>query len=267
MELAVIEQYFNDFFATIDNDQVSFELFYATFPYKELTNISSFETYFDEFPFNTITKQLHTEPDFQMYYDEFEKCAQADKEAIRKYNPDLNIWESIGLGTYELKHCQFLSWLFDPRGEHGQQDLFLRCFLEEIECLSIYNGNQMFSVTREDHVGEFGRLDISIGNSQFWLIIEVKINAAEQIDQIPRYAEYLKKRSEWRNIPISNCKIVYLTPDRRPSSDRTSEIICIDWNTVSHALELFCDKCINTEVTNLVHQYRTFLNKKDLVCP
>ncbi len=268
MELAEIKQYFHNFFTnTNDDQQVLFASFFAAFPYKALSNVASLQTYFNEFPYNKISKQLHTESDFQMYYDDFEICAQANKESIRKYNPDLNIWKSIGLGSSELKHCQLLSWLFDPRGEHGQQDLFLRCFLEVIDCLSIYDGNQMFSVVREDHVGEFGRLDISIGNSQFCIIIEVKINSAEQIDQIPRYAEYLKRHSAWRNIPIDKCKLIYLTPDRRLSLGCTSEVICIDWNAVSRALELFCDKCINPEVVYLVDQYREYLNKKDLVCP
>ena len=50
-----------------------------------------------------------------------------------------------------------------------------------------------FSVSTEDTYSENGRVDITIYGRQFWIIIEAKISANEQSDQISRYQDILEK--------------------------------------------------------------------------
>jgi hypothetical protein len=264
MNIIDIEKYFSDF-ANLTNNLDSYILslssFYSDFPFTGISaDVSILNTFFNGFPYTTSLELKKKEFDYSYYFSCFYEQIALDKEALREHNSAINIWKSIGIGKHEVKHCHFLTWLFDPIGDHGQQDLFLRCFLQEIKLSSIYSGKKLFSVSREDSVGEFGRLDISIGNSQFWLIIEVKIDANEQTDQIVRYRNYLDKLSVWYRIPAENCKLIFLTPDTRKPRDLSVDVVCIGWHRISNAMELFCKDCRNIFVREIVNQYRDFID-------
>ena len=107
-----------------------------------------------------------------------------------------NVFEVLGLESSEVGlHSRLIAELIDPVGSHGQGNIFLKLFLDEI-------GRSDFSlidvkVDIEVGIGkinedfeEGGRLDILIQNSDKEIVIENKIYASLGKKQLKRYVAY-----------------------------------------------------------------------------
>lgn len=94
--------------------------------------------------------------------------------------------------------------LLDPAGTHGQGDVFLRLFLDEIYCSLDDNLHSDFpcSDTQEckvylEHPANGRKIDIVLKmQDKHWVGIENKPWADEQPDQIKDYMTYLQRRKE-----------------------------------------------------------------------
>ena len=128
----------------------------------------------------------------------FEKIAEIRKrneEEDKRTGRNFNIFKTIGLTTEEVcAHSKFLAELLNPKGSHGQGDVFLKIFCEIFKIENLKTTTS--SVEVEKHVGEVtettgGRIDIFIddhqGNS---FTIENKIYAEDQNKQLVRYHNY-----------------------------------------------------------------------------
>jgi hypothetical protein len=115
---------------------------------------------------------------------------------------NFNVFRIIKLGSAEVRmHSAFLAELLNPNGSHGQKDIFLKLFIE-IFC---YRQNKIdtasCNVVIEKYIGrlnteksEGGKIDILITDkSGNQIIIENKIFAGDQINQILRYAKHNSK--------------------------------------------------------------------------
>jgi hypothetical protein len=99
-------------------------------------------------------------------------------------------------------HSRFLAELLDPDGTHQQKVSFLRSFLETV-------GISGFSIESVKVFREKYRIDILIENkNKQVVIIENKIDAKDQEEQLSNYVRTIKKRG------IEDVWIVYLTLDR-----------------------------------------------------
>lgn len=131
-----------------------------------------------------------------------------------------NIFKVLKMETKEVKtHSAFLAELLNPKGSHRQKDTFLKLFIEEIKEGSekkltnthIPNENatkfeivnyttENATVTVEKFIGEKtvdsgGRIDIIIVSPKtFPIIIENKIDAIDQPQQLIRYWNYGKDK-------------------------------------------------------------------------
>lgn len=105
-----------------------------------------------------------------------------------------NIVTLSNLESSELFHSSFIAELLKPNGSHGQGDRFLKLFLDGIpEMGSRFSHPFDASATdvQTEYVTAKGRIDIMVKNSSGQaIIIENKIYAEEQPDQIKRYQEY-----------------------------------------------------------------------------
>lgn len=171
-----------------------------------------------------------------------------------------NVFDILGVRSNELSHSLILTNLLDAKGKHGQKDVFLKLFLEQInnrfkeETHSYYdylkNFNTSNSTTnKEIHLGgvnfetaEGGRVDIVITSEQENIIIENKIYAGDQNQQLLRYNNHYK-----------NQPIVYLTLDgKEPSNGSKGDLIlnqdfiCCSYQT---DIKEWLEKCIK-EMTN-----------------
>lgn len=140
-------------------------------------------------------------------YNTIVKIDKNVNEKRRKTPGTMNIAEIMNRHHLENQHSNILSFLIDPDEKHnhieyGESFLFL---LKE-KGLKI-KGSKIFSVTREDSTDEYRRMDLLIETDTDFIIIENKIDAGDQQNQISDYVSFLECKT---NAP-DKIFIVYLT--------------------------------------------------------
>ena len=155
----------------------------------------------------TITKMLNA---ISKLYNR-EKQVELRK---RKEGEYFNIFNTIGLRTEEVRlHSAFIAELLNPKGSHGLEHRFLQAFLETIGVSVDYLDFHRCSENMVERVigpvtdTEGGRIDIIIEDGSHAIIIENKIYANDQKNQMLRYNNYGRK--EFPN----GYKLLYLTLD------------------------------------------------------
>ena len=130
---------------------------------------------------------------------------------------NFNIFKILKLESSEVRlHSSFLAELLNPKGSHGQQDIFLKLFIQSFCFKNNLVDTESCKVAIEKHTGfissdgtEGGRLDIVISDKyNNHIIIENKIYAGDQANQLTRYYKY-----------SNNSDLIYLTLDGKDPSD------------------------------------------------
>jgi len=174
---------------------------------KKLEDLKSFIERYGEF-----TKE-HSQLRFQAFKRDFcvlssgleamsNMAMQIDKSLATRFN----LFKLLQVERNEVyTHSAILADLLDPRGTHGQGSLFLEGFLKmlfaknsfcstdiKFEQVSFAKGHA-WTVNKE-LVTSLGRLDIVISSidQSIQIVIENKIDAQEQCDQLERYQTWLK---------------------------------------------------------------------------
>ena len=139
---------------------------------------------------------------------------------LARRGDEFNVFALCGVDHYETVHSKILAELLSPKGSHGQKEVFLNefCRLFNIPMFS-----EKALVTTEVSVKVRGvegrRFDILIEDGESICIIENKIFAGEQPEQLKSYSEWLK------GIRKKNKTLIFLTPSGREGAsavDRTS---------------------------------------------
>ena len=140
------------------------------------------------------------------------KLAEKDKLERIKQGDFFNVFNTIGLRTEEVRlHSAFIAELLNPQGSHGLSNLFLQAFLKQMELPCDYV-TEAKGVIKERYIGrktkkEGGRIDIIIEDGNHAVIIENKIYAEDQENQLLRYYNYGRKQYP------KGFELVYLTLD------------------------------------------------------
>lgn len=160
---------------------------------------------------------------------------------------NFNLFKVINLTTDEVRiHSTFLAELLNPNGSHGQKEKFLEIFVKK---LNIENFNfKKAKVFVEKYIGvktidKGGRIDILIiDNNKKTIIIENKIYAKDQENQLVRYFNYSKDN------------LLYLTLfGEDPSKESCNKLIKgKDFQTVSYSNDIinWLEEC-KKETVNL----------------
>lgn len=124
---------------------------------------------------------------------EIYRCAEKNRLEKVKQGEFFNIFNTIGLRTEEVRlHSSFLAELMNPQGTHGLSNLFLEAFLKRLglpkNYLNVYN---VSLDNKERFIGpvtdkEGGRIDIIVEDGRHAIIIENKIYAEDQKNQLLR---------------------------------------------------------------------------------
>ena len=155
--------------------------------------------------------------EFRRLSAELKPLREKAAERLARETPAFNIFRILRLERKELAtHSPFLANLLNPAGTHAQGDVFLSLFFE---CLAQKGAQLPTSLTggrwfvRQEQVTEWGNLDIHLWNHPLRceIIIENKIGAADQDDQLQRY---------WSSMLTNRAlfdfqQLVYLTPQNR----------------------------------------------------
>lgn len=130
--------------------------------------------------------------DCQTITESFERVSLVSGE-------NFNLFTILGLETKEVAtHSQFIAELLNPKGSHGRGEKFLELFLIEVGIKDFeakgarVEVEHSFSGVLID--GEFcsGRIDIYIESNNRVIMIENKILAYEQVDQLRKYKAFRK---------------------------------------------------------------------------
>lgn len=164
-------------------------------------------------------------------------------EASRRGAFHFDPWLVAGLRRDEVRNSGVLAWILDPKGSHGHG---LYPLLSLLNAVSIhFNGSFPTHPGRYCRVrteinpnGESAdRVDIEIDAESCYMIIEVKIDAPEQVGQLERYCRQAAKRPG--NRPWA---VIFLTPrGGTPSSagayDKSGRIIPLSWKKLAQIIE------------------------------
>jgi hypothetical protein len=171
-----------------------------------------------------------------------EKLLKKVKEISIKYEElnkvsgnSFNIFNVINVTSDEVRlHSKFLSELLNPKGSHGQDDIFLNLFAKQ---LNIDIDTSSATVEVEKYIGvktdtSGGYLDIYVkDNKNKSFIIENKIYAPDQENQLLRYYNFDSKNLFYLNLlgdePSSNsCGSLTIDKDFKIISYKTD---IIEW--------------------------------------
>lgn len=173
--------------------------------------------------------------------------SKVSQQESRLRGEQFNIFHACGVNHYETTHSAILAEFLNPKGSHGQGDIYLKEFLAtlgENEMLSAFDTSTA-SVTTEYAVPN-GRLDLLITNIKNQaIIIENKIYAEDQWEQLKRYKEFAEKK--YRS---GNYVILYLTLWGDEASKQSGEnvaYICISYKGtilkwLEHCIQLSAQK-------------------------
>ena len=165
-----------------------------------------------------------------------------------------NIFTILGMERLEVKtHSALIYELLNPKGSHFQGYAYLKIFINDILKIDEFDFNSV-KVDRERYIKNFGRMDLVIENDQSLIIIEVKIDACDQENQIKRYNQYGLKNGK-------KYMILYLTLNGYEASEYSKGNSDIDYKCISFRNEIlrWINKCIVAERTALLPGIREIL--------
>jgi hypothetical protein len=146
--------------------------------------------------------------------------AEAQRVEIET-SPQFNVFRILRLAHKEVQaHTPFLGELLNPKGNHGQGFVFLKGFLRMAQQRGLLlppGSIESFrwQVGIEQGAAPYGNIDIIVRclPLRYLLVIENKIWAGEQPDQLRRYADWMATQRKAYDVR----QMVFLTPTGRTS--------------------------------------------------
>lgn len=197
-----------------------------------------------------------------------------------KNSDDFNVFKALGVQrNKECLHSAFIAELLNPKGAHGMKDTFLKLFKKQIIDVFYTDGwdfDTINATVRTEHPFDIerysGRIDILIeckySKGRKGIIIENKIDACDQDDQLFRYDRFGKSRYD----NTSNYQLIYLTlegedaTEKSTRSDKELEGRYISASYKKHIMQwiIQCsNKCFFPAVQEVLIQYEN--NLKDML--
>lgn len=143
--------------------------------------------------------------------DDFDRIDLGLKEA--------NIFTILGIQRMEIRHSNFLAWMFDPGGSHGMGNLFLHRFLRDISLKSSLEGQSLIDISvtspkTAEIRREWRSIDLLVILDGHVVCIENKVDSSDHGNQLSKYKNVIT-----REFPGHDPVFVYLTPDGRSPND------------------------------------------------
>ena len=201
----------------------------------------------------------------EKYINFFEKIKLFKEEQKKQKQRGLNDYNMVNVVRKENAevgmHSNVIYSLIDPNGLHYQDDLFLRIFIKNV--LEINDFGDILSVQAEESTNENRRVDFTIKSNNYYIGIEMKVDASDLENQISHYYDDLKEKAS----KDSNQKVLiyYLTKNGKDASlnSHNNKVTPTKISFKEHILN-WIDKC-QQEVKNITNLNEAFENYKDIV--
>lgn len=160
---------------------------------------------------------IHNNLRFDTLFSQVTATLQNHKDLDRLSGDNFNVFRILKMETNEVKmHSALIGDLLNPIGSHGQGKVFLDMFIEkcsskkdQLDTSNCSTHIEYNMGTMNDDKTEGGRIDILVRDrNNRYLIIENKINAPDQKNQLLRYHNKAKE-----------VDLFYLTLDGTPPSE------------------------------------------------
>lgn len=138
----------------------------------------------------------------------------------------LNLLDTIHRIHYENYNSYIIAYLLNPTSDHKHETEYLKLFLKIVdrEDLSEFDQSSNVQIERESSTDD-GRIDIFIRINDSCIILENKIYAKDQPQQLSRY--YKTVNETW-NFKEEKIYILYLTLKGTPPSDELQDSVPSD---------------------------------------
>jgi len=191
-------------------------------------------------------------PKLDYLFDETQKLSIKYQNEIKKTGEEFNVFAILGLSYYEVRtHTSFIADLLNPSGSHGLGNIFLELFIGMLRdkysdkwSLNDFYKKGNLSVEKEKPIGpinkdytEGGYVDLIIFNdrNEQCIVIENKIKAGDQFNQLLRYYNYGKRYAK-------GFELFYLTLNGRDASNLSTGGIL---NNSNYKKISYCDDILN----------------------
>jgi hypothetical protein len=150
-----------------------------------------------------------------------------------------NMFKLCGVNHYENTHSAIIAEFLSPLGTHGLKHKLLHCFIESLgERYTLGHFNFERSRIKTEHSTDQGRIDILIEDNQNKaIIIENKIYAKDQYEQLKRYDKYAKRYQ-------GGYQLVYLTLSGNEASTQSSDGVSYTSISYSDDIIRWLEKCV-----------------------
>ena len=149
-----------------------------------------------------------------------------------------NMFRVCGVNHYENKHSAIIAEFLNPKGSHGLKSELLKCFIETLgDTFTIKNFDCKNAWVTTEYSTDEGRIDLFIKNQDKAIIIESKINAGDEPEQLKRYDKYAKASK-------NDYQILYLTLDGSEATKQSAD--GVDYLPISFAKTIidWLEKCV-----------------------
>ena len=185
---------------------------------------------------------------------EVQIVVKKNREMLDRTEWNFNVFKLCGIDHYENWHSKILAEFLNPHGTHGLGDEFLRLFLAQQRIDFVVT--PFCEVATELSMNK-GRMDIVIRDKEWVVVIENKVYAVEQEDQLTRYWEWAKA-----NYGEKNSKLLYLTLNGKESETANG----VPYKPVSYSEDLlkWISACVRIAserpfVRETLRQYRNHI--------
>lgn len=174
-----------------------------------------------------------------------------------------NVFNVLKLNSNEVVlHSRFIGDLLNPKGKHGRGDIFLKLFLKQVKSVLLNNKYEYIcdnfriqnaKIIVEDYIGkiktdEGGRMDLVIKDGTNTIVIENKIYAKDQKQQLIRYYnKYPKSLMIFLTLDGKPATKISLTPAASNEKGRQEPLITdVDYFRMSYKNEIkkWLEECI-----------------------
>lgn len=209
------------------------------------------------------------------FFEELNKFKEKQQKQKERGLNDYNLLTTVLNEHDEVRlHSRVIGSLLDINGLHYQKELFLEKFMEILKITEFE-----FNIEESNLFLEYQNIDLYLTDGIKHIIIENKIYAGDQKNQIKRYYDTIK--DENKDLGYNDILVIYLSIDRtKPSSYSLGNLIIEDnyifdndekiaiFKNINYKNEIlnWLDDCLHEiqNITNLnesIQQYKNVVEK------
>lgn len=199
--------------------------------------------------------------------DEYKKLFQLVEDTLVKQEAqklrglnDYNMVNVVRSAFHEVgMHSNVIYSLINPNGLHYQNDLFLNLFIEEVLGFTLKDFGEAYEVQVEENTNQGRRIDFTIKSENYFVGIEMKVNARDLNSQISHYNDDLTSKSEGQKVLL-----YYLTKDGKDASSQSKRNVDIKRVSFKKHILGWLNQC-QEEVKNITNLNIALEDYKNIV--